>query len=75
MQYCWGKHSGASRMVAIARTDEVSKTKPCGIMPSRAPTVVRIASEMECHGACPESSQTQSCKVLRSGFDIVLVHA
>ena len=43
-------------MVAMARTDEVSSTSPCGIMPSKAPTVERIAAEMALQDS-PDVSQ------------------
>ena len=42
---CWTRTiRRPSRKVAMARTEEVSRTSPCGIMPMTAATEVRIAS-------------------------------
>ena len=48
----------------MARTEEVSSTRPCGIMPKRAPTVDRMAAETSDHAASPDSSQAMTdCRV------------
>ncbi len=36
-------------MVAMASTEAVRSTSPCGIMPSKAPTVEMMADEMAPH--------------------------
>ena len=63
-------------MVAMASTEEVRSTSPCGNMPSRAPTVERMADEMAPHespDATHEASVEEMCIRDRSNDEDLLV--